>query len=192
MPEIPLDDSVLAGVRPPRDPERGMRFAKLVFGPLVLLLFAVFLVFYVFFSATVVAGPSMLETLRPGDRLLVTKSYDSPSRGDIVVATIAGEHGDPDVVIKRVVAIPGDTVEIRKDVAFVNGKEEPNPGLQWIPGEGEDVPPQILRDDEVFLMGDNRPLSWDSRFVGAVPLEDVQGKATFIFAPIQRMGPVHR
>ena len=96
----------------------------MIFLPLLFSLIVIVLVFYVFFSSATVRGPSMLPTLLNGDCLLITHGDSSPHRGDIVVTQV-DEGGGPIELVKRVIALPGDTVEIRDDVAYVNGSREP-------------------------------------------------------------------
>lgn len=188
MPEIPpLDDSVLAGVHPAPEADRGARLAAAVFIPLLVLFAAVVLVFYVLFSASVVDGESMLPTLRPADRLLVSSSYRVPERGDVVVARVIGQDGTPEEVVKRVIAVPGDRVEIKDDLAFVNGRPETQGSIVRAPGLGVNVAEQKLSPGDVYLLGDNRPVSYDSRYLGPVPISNIEGKAVFIFAPIDRL-----
>ncbi|MHB1016361.1 MAG: signal peptidase I [Coriobacteriia bacterium] len=166
-----------------RDSDR--RYAVFA-GVLAILLGITVSVFYVVFATVRIAGPSMEPALYDQDRVLITKRYDAPARGDIVSATVPDEHGRPVGVIKRVVALAGDTVEVFGDRAYVNGER--------VPGgpEGEDsglwIPAFVVPAEHVYVLGDNRPLSYDSRFVGPVPLEDVRGAVVAVILPLHRFG----
>lgn len=165
---------------------RGDAVAKIVLAPLLLIFATVLIVFYVAFSAVRVSGESMLPTLRPNDQLLLTRGYHSPTRGDIVIVKLAPGAGG-DEIVKRVVAIPGDTVEVIADVAYVNGKPEDVTGRVVVPEAAVTLQPYTVPKGTVFVMGDNRPISYDSRFIGALPLVEVQGKVVAVYAPITRM-----
>lgn len=172
----------------PVDSGRGDRIARLIVWPLLILLFSVTIVFYILFSPLRVDGDSMVPTLHDQDRVLRTKSYKNPHRGDVVIVTI-GEAPDSEIV-KRIVALPGDTIEVRDDVAIINGSVEDTAGIVLATGMGETRPPQTVPAGYVYVMGDNRPVSLDSRFIGALPLKSVLGRAAFVFLPPQRFGVV--
>lgn len=169
----------------PKDPDR---LARLIVWPLLILLFALTIIFYVLFSPLQVDGDSMEPALHDQDRVLRTKSYREPHVGDVVIVVL-GEAPD-DEIVKRVIALPGDVVEIRDDVAIVNGVAENTRGRILLRGEGETRAPQKVPNGYVYVMGDNRPVSLDSRFIGPVKLRSILGRATFIFLPPQDFGPV--
>ncbi len=170
-------------------PGYGAKLASLILVPLLVVFVLVILVFYVFFTTAQVDGPSMLPTLRDGDRLLLTHGDKNPQRGQIVVTGV--QEGDQKVdVVKRVVGVPGDTVEVRGDVAIVNGTPEPDYGQIFDLSYTYAYPPVKVPPGSVFLMGDNRPVSLDSRREGPLPIADIKGRAVAIFAPVTRMGRV--
>jgi len=176
------------GARDPLD-GAGHRLASRLLVPIAVLAFVV-LMFYVFFHFSRVDGPSMLPTLRTNDRMLVTKGYPTPRRGDVIVTKVI-ENGQPVDLVKRVIALPGDTVEIRQDAAIVNGQPEPARGqIIFLPvavsAAAITVPPGML-----YVMGDNRPDSTDSRFIGSVPLRGVLGRAVAIYTPVNRIRMIH-
>lgn len=171
------------------DRGRGDRIARALVWPLLITLFVLTIVFYVVFTPFQVVGDSMEPSLLEQDRVLRTKAYATPHRGEVVIVDIAEGSSEEDIV-KRVVAVAGDTVEIVDDVAIVNGKAEDVSKLLIDAGHGERREPSVVPKGHVYVLGDNRPVSLDSRFVGPLPLENVRGRAVFVFLPPDRFGPV--
>jgi len=167
------------------------RLAIWLIVPLALAFALILVVFYGLYRTTTVDGESMLPTLRPYDRVLITRGYDAPRKGDVVVVHIPDKAGRVHDLVKRIVAVPGDTVAVTDDVAFVNGSREATRGVIVDPTDSVNVAPTRIPKGTVFLMGDNRPISYDSRFFGTVPLSDVQGKVVAVFAPITRVRSIH-
>lgn len=137
-----------------------------------------------------VSGDSMKSTLHTGDRVLVNKlSYrlHDPRRGDVVVLKTL-ESSDERDLIKRVVALPGETVEYRDCVLLVNGVVLVEPYLDpAIVKPSNCGPPQLLvvvPAESVFVMGDNRPGSKDSRVLGAISYDDLIGRAFVVIWPM--------
>ena len=161
--------------------------------PLVIALSVLFAgllaIFFVVFSATRVDGDSMHPTLLNGDRVLVTKGYDVPSRGDVVsIRTTDGSTTSN--IIKRVVALPGDTVEVVGDVAYVNGAISGAAPRAVIGSSTERWGSYTVAPGTVYVLGDNRPISLDSRLIGPVPLAAVRGQVVAIFSPVTRVGRI--
>lgn len=132
-------------------------------------------------AALVEDGPSMQPNLFRGDRVMIEKlSYrlHIPQRGDIIVVNRpAGEVA----LIKRVVALPGETIEVRDGHTYVNGELLDEP---WVANfGGPDFPLKIIPKDHVFIMGDNRGNSHDSRVIGSVPIESIKGRVWLVFWP---------
>lgn len=142
-------------------------------------------VLYVTHDFAKVDGDSMEPALRSGDRVLITKGYDTPRRGDIISfrATISGA---PDVLIKRVVAIPGDSVEILGDRAVVNGEVSPFDAGTLVGSEDLRIAPFTVPEGTVYVLGDNRAVSLDSRFIGPVKIASIRGAVTWIISPVTR------
>ena len=150
----------------------------------------------VLFAPIVVDGLSMTPTLNDGDRMIVNKlSYKlgEPKRFDIVVFH-APEHKD---YIKRVIGLPGDTIEYKNDVLYVNGNVQKEPYLDEFKKQLTDGQPLTLDfklkqytgkekipDGEIFVMGDNRRYSKDSRMIGTVPIGKVIGNTNLLYWPI--------
>lgn len=154
------------------------------------------LIRYFLFAPIVVDGESMMPTLHDQDRLIINKlAYDigEAERFDIVVFHAAGEKD----FIKRVIGLPGEHIEYRDDVLYVDGEpiEEPflQPYKEKVQGkltgdfalqdtlEGE----QTVPEGELFVMGDNRLRSKDSRHIGTVPIDQVVGEAAVQFWPFK-------
>jgi signal peptidase I len=115
--------------------------------------------------------------------------FAPPERGDIVVFDPPLASDKP--YIKRVIGLPGETVEIRNGGVYIDGQEleEPyiRPGSTSCPGECE---PVTVPEDHVFVLGDNRDNSSDSRMFGAIPVDDIVGKAWFTYWPVDELGLV--
>ena len=164
----------------------------------VILLISFALVFG--FVRPVIAAPfripteSMVPTLMVEDRFLVNKlAYDikSPKRGDI--ALFENQEGDKTPLVKRVVGLPGDTLEIRRGKVSVNGQPLEEPYVKNDPCEPGypktcSFGPTRVPENHYFMMGDNRTNSEDSRFFGPVPEQDVIGEALVRFWPPTRAG----
>jgi len=157
--------------------------------PLTVVLILAVAFMYFFFTTARVEGASMHPTLRDGDLVLVATSYETPVRGDVVVFTpTPGENGDE--LVKRVVAVPDDVVEVERGSAIVNGFAEV--GGYELRTDPEDVStlPYTVPDGHVFVLGDNRPDSLDSRFFGPVPVDVVVGRVVLVLWPADRFGIV--
>ncbi len=140
-----------------------------------------------------VEGSSMVPTLHNGERLLVDEisyRFIQPSRGEIIVFRYPANPSAR--FIKRVIGLPKDTVVVREGKVFLNGEplEEDYLG-EPIYGE---FGPYVVPPGTVFVLGDNRNNSEDSRFplVGYVPRSYVVGRAIFRFWPLTRIGPIHK
>lgn len=183
--------TVDGGSEPEERPRRGLGdiIARALLVPLLVVLIALTVIFYVLFTAVRVDGESMHPALENNDRVLLTKSYDVPRRGDVVVVDI-GRDGQEDGIIKRLVALPGDVVRVDDDIATVNGVVEDSSRLRLIAGHGEYRSESLVPDGLAFVLGDNRAISLDSRFFGAVPVDRVKAKVVFVFWPPEHFGPV--
>jgi signal peptidase I len=129
-----------------------------------------------------VHGESMEPNLHENERViveLVSYRFRAPVRGDIIVLNLPGSHTDP--LIKRVIGLPGETIEIRSGVVYVDDQKLDEPYLnQNTPGH---VPRQIVPEEHVFVLGDNRGCSNDSRYFGMVPYDDILGRAWLRYWP---------
>jgi len=144
----------------------------------------------------VVPTGSMLPTIQLSDQVLANKfiyRFTKPQRGDIVV--LDDPDGKVTTLIKRVIAVGGQTIDLQNGRVVVNGQALTEPyshGLPSIPLRGSTITfPYEVPADSVWVMGDNRTDSQDSRWFGAVPLSSVHGRAFFIYWPWSRIGPLN-
>ena len=139
-----------------------------------------------------VEGSSMYPTLVNHERLVVDKlSYfvTDPKKGEIVVFRFPKDQTRD--FIKRVIAVGGDTVEMQQGKVFVNGKQLNETYIYHNDPKGKNISDYrkvVVPKDTIFVLGDNRNNSEDSRFadVGFVPLDLVKGKASLAFWPVDR------
>lgn len=145
------------------------------------------------FAPFVVDGASMMPTLQDRERVIVTKLvyfFKDPSPGDIIVFHATEERD----YIKRVIGVGGDTVEMKNDQLYVNQQPVEESYLDEYKRQAQaegyfftgDFGPIEVPDGELFVLGDNRMNSKDSRMIGTIPLESVVGRADVIFWPINQ------
>lgn len=198
---------VMGPVTPPYKQTNKSKVAKEILSTVGILLLApiaafIFTIFV--FQFYRVDGPSMENTLQNNDRLIVFKLPQSlanltnrqylPARGDIVVFNRKEDDGTKRQLIKRVIGLPGDRVVVRDNRVLIYNNEhpdgyDPDAGKQHqpttVPTSGNvDI---IVNDGEVFVMGDNRINSLDSRVFGTIESDDIVGKLAlriFPFKPI--------
>lgn len=142
---------------------------------------------------TIVDGKSMMNTLKNGENLLVEKvsyHFSDPDRFDVIVFYPHGRESS-DYYIKRVIGLPGETVQIKGEDIYINGEKlEENYGKDPIMDPGMAEEPIELGEDEFFVLGDNRTVSEDSRYedVGPVKRENIEGKAVLRIYPLSEFG----
>ncbi len=151
------------------------------------------LVFLFFFRAVQVSGTSMEPTLMNGDKIILRSIGYTPERGDVVVVDGYTRYGEP--LVKRVIALGGDEVDIdltTSDV-YVNGErlEEPYLG-SMISSLGDVTFPLIVPEGTLFVLGDNRRVSLDSRSskIGFIDSRDILGKVVFRIFPLNAIGGI--
>jgi len=138
--------------------------------------------------------PSMVPTIDPGDRILVNRlayRFGEIQRGDIIVFKAPPQ---PNVdFVKRVVALGGDTVEVRRGQLYVNGELQVEDYVDSDIIDFSDFPETTIPPGNVFVMGDNRANSEDARFWTPpwLPVENIIGKTFFVYWPPQRVGTLH-
>jgi len=137
-------------------------------------------------QATQVLGQSMEPTLHSSQRVVIEKvtyRFHGPRRGDVVVINSSGQS---EMLIKRVVGLPGETIEVKDGRVHVNGRRLEE---SWTmkPGGGH-YGPRTVPPLHVFVLGDNRGASNDSRNFGPVPIEDIVGHAWVSYWPPKDVG----
>ncbi|QQK75592.1 signal peptidase I [Salicibibacter cibarius] len=151
----------------------------------------VFIVRTFLFANYMVHGESMMPTIESGERLIINKigyEFSEPDRNDLIVFN-ATEESD---YIKRVIGIPGDDIRYEDDTLYINDEAVEEPFLDdAYNGEitedftlEEVTSESIVPDDHLFVLGDNRNNSQDSRSIGFVPYEDVVGEASLRYWPL--------
>ncbi|MDY3238617.1 MAG: signal peptidase I [Anaerovoracaceae bacterium] len=147
-----------------------------------------------FIKPIVVRQSSMEPTFYSGDYIFISKQayrlFGEPERGDVIVfrTDMKDENNKDKNLIKRIIGLPGDTVEIIGGYVYLNGKliDEPYLNEQGISGEMDEV---IVPDGKLFVMGDNRGVSQDSRdvLVGCVDEQNILGKVFVRLYPFNRI-----
>ena len=179
---------------------------------LILIAFGLALIIKTFIiQAFFIPSRSMVPTLHIGDRVIVNKfiyDFSEPDRGDIIVfenpalpeadrnPLAAAWHwlieglgftSDPNKdFIKRVIGVPGDVVEIKNGAVFVNGQRLREPYIS-AQKDRSDMGPAKVEPEKVFVMGDNRPNSQDSRSIGQIPYDNIVGEAFVLLWPPSRL-----
>ncbi len=150
--------------------------------PYILILLFVVVVRSYFVTPVMVSGTSMSPTLKGNEIMLLNKMDKKYKRYDIVV--VDTDNGD---IIKRVIALPGETIQCKDNKIFVNSRKiEENYGS----GITSNIERIKLGKDEYFVLGDNRENSMDSRYYGPIKSSEIKGKAKFILLPVKEFGKV--
>jgi signal peptidase I len=156
---------------------------------------------WLLFAPFIVDGPSMEPNFWTGERLIVNKilyEFRQPKTGEVVVFHVPQENRD---LIKRVIGVAGDTIEYRGDDLYVNGKKVEETYIQEAIDQAhkndmlyndrnfpsDSTQPNKVPEGHIFVMGDHRSNSTDSRMLGFIPLKDVIGRADVIFWPISHV-----
>ena len=159
--------------------------------PIVAALLVITIVFTLFFRIVNVSGRSMMPTLSNGDKIVISATGYEPQRGDIVV--LSGAAGIKETIVKRIIAVGGDTLDINfmTGQVWVNGEVIDEPYImEQTRNKGDFDRPIRIPEGYVFVMGDNRNHSADSReaSVGVLKKEDFVGRAWIRIWPLNSIG----
>ncbi|MES2985664.1 MAG: signal peptidase I [Patescibacteria group bacterium] len=135
-----------------------------------------------------VTGSSMDETFHTSDYVLVDKityTFSAPKRGDVIVFNPPVESRAEDRFIKRIIGIPGDVIEVTGLETLVNGQKIDE---TFVTHPSARIAQATLKDDEYFVMGDNRAVSYDSRAWGVLKKEAIQGRVVLRLYPFDQIG----
>ncbi|RED76140.1 signal peptidase I [Cohnella phaseoli] len=153
-----------------------------------------FLIQKFLFMPYAIEGPSMFPTFKTGERIVVNKlifELRSPKRGEIVV--LRSPEGR--TLIKRIIGLPGDRIQLKNNLVYINGEVLVEPYLQSSlydkAGNGikmiRDYSQYLVPENKLFVLGDNRLHSQDSRALGAISLKEVIGRADLVIWPINQV-----
>ena len=190
IPEQPLEQS--------EEPQKGLsENAKEWIKDILIAIVVAFLVLQ-FIKPTIVQEHSMENTLKPNDYLFISKQsyrlFGDPQRGDIIVfhSVLTTADGAEKLLVKRIIALPGDTIYITGGVVYVNGEPQDEPYTKdgYTNTEMDEV---TVPEGQLFCMGDNRQNSRDSRdpLIGFVDEDDVLGKAVLRLFPFSKFGGLY-
>lgn len=150
----------------------------------------IFLAYHAVAQTSVVDGSSMQPSLQDDQRLVVLKAayfFSSPQRGDIVIAHPPVDPGKE--YVKRLIGLPGDTVQVKNSKVYVNGVALNEPYIKAPPNYTMDQ--VVVQPDHYFVMGDNRNNSYDSHFGWTVTRSEIVGEVWLRYWPFSGWGLVH-
>jgi len=143
------------------------------------------------YQQVLVDGTSMMPGLMDRDRLIINKfayRFGEEKRGDVVVFLYPGDHTKS--YIKRVIGLPGDDVRVERGHVFVNGGELAEPYVAERFQDDRSAQETVVPAGDVYVMGDHRSISSDSRDFGPVPKKLIYGKAAYVYWPMKDSGSV--
>lgn len=185
LPELP--------VRPAGPPPHSLGALSLLRDIAISVVLAVVLIVFIY-QPVKVEGTSMMPGLTDQERIFINKYTYKLGSGSIAREDLVVFHypNDPtQSYIKRIIGIPGDTVQIIEGTVYVNGRKLDEP---YVPEEYRDhvsLPLEKVPPEDYFVLGDHRSSSNDSRVWGFVDRKAIYGKAVFVYWPLTKMGPVH-
>lgn len=165
-----------------------MKFIK-EWGSFIVIIILIILIRTFIITPVRVDGPSMNDTLNDGDILLLNKLDQTFERFEIVVFYVNGEK-----LIKRIIGLPGETIEFKNNTLYINGKK-----LEEDYGKGitenfniKDLKCTEIPKNEYFLVGDNRNNSLDSRVFGCINKKNIIGSVKYTLFPFNRFGKIEK
>ena len=173
-------DSVVVEVNK-KEESKYVKFIKELI-PYVIILIVVVLIRTYLFTPIIVSGPSMKPTLDGGELMILNKLDDNFERFDVVVVDIGSED-----IIKRIIAMPGESISCENGIIYVNGRKQEESYSQ---GRTNDFEKVVLKDDEYFVMGDNREDSKDSRHLGPIKKDSLKGSTKLVLFPFSDFGNI--
>ena len=147
---------------------------------------AALLIHQYLFTFARVDGTSMLDTLHENNIMGVSRLHyrlNEPQRGEIITCNYP-EDGNK-LFVKRIIGLPGETIEIREGTVYIDGEPIAETYLSRVDDQSMDS--ITLAEDEIFVMGDNRPVSRDSRAVGPLTLDEIYGRVLFVAFPFNEI-----
>ena len=156
----------------------------------IVLIIVILLIRTYLFVPIMVSGNSMVPTLNNGDVMILNKFkylVNYIKRFDIVVVDYENEY-----IIKRVIGLPGDYIEYKNDILYVNSKKvEENYNREFTDDfDLNDLNKEIIPNNYYLVLGDNRPISKDSRKIGLIDKKNIKGSTNFVLFPFSRFGKV--
>lgn len=143
------------------------------------------------FDTRIVPTGSMLPTIQLQDRVIFDKvfyRFDSLQRGDIIMFEAPPASGESDDLVKRIIGLPGETLEVREGKVWINGEALEEPYLAQIPNY--EYGPVKIPEDSYIMLGDNRNNSKDSHVWGLLPQENIKGRLLVRYWPLSRLGTI--
>lgn len=159
-----------------------MKFLRNLVPYIIIIVVVVFIRTFII-TPVKVNGNSMYPTLE-GSEIMLLNKLTNIDRFDIVVVKLEGEDSN---LIKRVIGLPGETVEISENQIYINGELLDDP---YGYGMTYHIDPVTLGEDEYFILGDNRIISLDSRSFGKINRSEIKGTTNFIMYPFNKIGKV--
>jgi signal peptidase I len=188
--------------KPAEEPKRSQKYVSLILEIIKIAIVAFIIVApirYFLFQPFIVSGSSMAPNFESGDYLIVNEisyRFSAPERGDVIVFNagfINGYAGQR--FIKRVIGLPGETVDVTNgQVKILKDGKTTVLSEKYLPADLKTLKDVniILKADQYFVLGDNREYSFDSRYWGMVPKQDIIGKAALRIFPLTTLSEISR
>jgi signal peptidase I len=160
-----------------------MKFIKETIPYLVIILVVIVIRTFIV-TPIIVKGESMVPTLDGGELMLLKKYDTSYERFDIVVVN---KNVEGDNLIKRIIGLPNETIKYKDDHLYINDEIVEDIYANGETGNFKEVK---LGNDEYFLMGDNRSISLDSRIIGVIKKDEIEGTVGIVLYPFNKIGKV--